>query len=129
MTATPTTAAPNKAAFPAIFATAEAAGAAAAAAFKAAGQVQPMTVTDGKQNWFIADGPCGFAWVRFRDGRSPFAKWVKSTGKGYNGYPTGVEVWIRAYGQSIQMKEVHAAAMAASFTAQGIPASYNSRMD
>src|SRR5262245_61893810 len=79
----------------------EAAYAKAVAAGKAAGEkaeVVPMIVREHenpmndaspvKNEWFVGDGVCGFAWVTVSPGNSSFAKWLvknKLAGKAYGG--------------------------------------------
>ena len=126
--------------FDAIFTNAVAAGKAAATAYAAAGNVVPMVVgspstpfgTDvdySKKTYFVADGVCGFAWVHFPKANTAFTKWLKKAGHGHKGYPTGWDVWISDYNQSMQLKDVHAHAMAAYFNSHGYTCYAQSRMD
>lgn len=34
---------------------------------------------------FVADGVCGFAWIRIKPARGPLVKWLKNQGKGDKG--------------------------------------------
>ena len=81
-----------------------------------------------KPSYFVADGVCGFAWVRVK-GNSPFGRWAKKQGLARPGYPSGLDISIREYNQSMQKKEAHAYAMAAVLQKYGIDAYANSRMD
>lgn len=61
---------------------------------------------------YVADGMCGFAWVKVSPATSSFAKWaVKEAGfrKSYNG---GIDRWVSAYNQSVARKEAYARAFA-----------------
>ena len=121
--------------FAALFANAEAAGKEAAA--KCA--VAPMVVQDadvlsgapspGGKQYFVADGVCGFAWVRVKPGNCGFAKWLVANGKARKSYQGGVSIWISDYNQSMQRKESHAYAMADVINAAGVKAYGESRMD
>ena len=113
-----------------------------AAGARAAGvaKVAPMAVqmsqglTDGfdfgRPFEVVADGVCGFAWVKVRPANSSFAKWLKRKGIVTNvAYTGGYDIWIRGYNQSMQRKEAHAEAMAAVLREAGIKAYAGSRMD
>ncbi len=81
-----------------------------------------------KKTYFVADGVCGFAWVWIK-GNTAFGRWAKKNGKAYGGYPTGLNLRIHAYNQSMQKKETHAYAMAEVLREAGITAYGQSRMD
>ncbi len=111
------------------------------AAVKAA-QVVPMVVgypstpfgndvDYSKPHEVVADGVCGFAWVNVKPGNSPFANWLKKTGKAStDSYYGGVTIWISDFNQSMQKKEAYGQAMAAIFREAGIEKAYmSSRMD
>jgi hypothetical protein len=89
----------------------------------------PMVVSGYGQEYFVADGVCGFAWVNIRPGTSSFAKWLVKQGIARKSYYGGVDIWISDYGQSMQKKEAHAYAVADFLKAQGIIAQGMSRMD
>lgn len=120
--------------FEAIYEKAWAAGVAAATAMTPTPMaVQMATGLTGGFDWnkpydVVSDGVCGFAWVSFK-GNTPFGRWAKKTGKARPGYPTGLQVWIGNYNQSMQKKEAHAEAMAAVLREAGITAYANSRLD
>jgi hypothetical protein len=81
--------------------------------------------------WYVADGVCGFAWVKVVPGNSSFAKWLVKAGiaKG-RAYGGGVSIWISAHNQSMERKETHARVMAEVLRAKlGIKAYAESRMD
>ena len=92
-------------------------------------EVNPMVVTDGVQNWFVADGSCGFAWVVIRPGNCAFANWLKKKEIARAHYYGGVQIWISAYNQSMQKKMAFAEGMAEVFKEAGIEAHADSRMD
>lgn len=113
--------------FKTLYEKAYSAGCAAALAAKPA----TMVVTSaGGERWVEPEGMCGFAWVKIRPGNSPFARWLKKTGKvrgaAYNG---GVDIWISDYNQSYERKRAHADAMAEVLRDAGITAFADSRLD
>ena len=65
-----------------------------------------------KQQWYEAEGACGFAWVNVSPGNSPFANWLKKNGYARKAYGGGVDIWISDFGQSVDRKEACASAMA-----------------
>lgn len=81
-----------------------------------------------KPTHFVADGVCGFAWVRFK-GNTSFGKWAKAKGIARESYPTGLQISIHDYNQSMQKKEVHARAFAEVLCANHIEAWSESRLD
>lgn len=115
---------------------------------KAAGDAKvptPMTVVQRAvsfddsspvvNRWDVPSGVCGFAWVVMRGnsaiGRS--AKKHMSMGhshvRAHKGYPSGIHLWVHAYGQSMEQKEAYARAFAAHISEQGHEAWADSRMD
>lgn len=90
----------------------------------------PMTVTDGVQEWHVPDGVCGFAWVIIRPGNSAFANFLKKQKIAQpDSYYGGVNIWISDHGQSLERKTAHARAMAAFLTEKGFRATAMSRID
>ena len=89
---------------------------------------RPMIVS-GYENAPILDGVCGFAYITIRPATSAFARWLKSKGIGHRAYYGGWEISVSDYGQSMNRKEAHAAAVADYLKASGIPADYYYRMD
>jgi hypothetical protein len=96
---------------------------------------RPMVVTYTDRNGvvqkeFVADGVCGFAWIRIRPANSSFALWLKKTGKvSGRAYGGGVDIWVSQFDQSCQRKEAYARAFADVLNANGIKASAQSRLD
>lgn len=85
-----------------------------------------------KETYYVADGPCGFAWINVADGRSSFAKWLiaqEIPGVRKDSYYGGVSIWVRRFGQSLQRKEACAHAAAKVLRDAGIKAHAGSRMD
>ena len=83
-----------------------------------------------KQEWFVGDGACGFAWVNVSPGNCSFAKWLVKNGHARKSYYGGVDIWVHDHGQSIERKEAHAYAMVDVLKAQlGVKAYASSRMD
>lgn len=83
-----------------------------------------------KQAWHCAEGACGFAWVRVRPGNCSFAKWLVKNKLARGAYEGGVDIWISAFGQSIERKEACARAMADVIRSElGVKAYADSRLD
>ena len=124
--------------FEAVYNEANRAGFAAAEAMTPAAMVvgSPSTplgsdVDLSKQHWVVADGVCGFAWVKIAPANCSFAKWLIKNkiakGRAYGG---GIDIWISSHGQSMQRKEAHARVMAAMLSEKlGVKAYAQSRMD
>jgi hypothetical protein len=75
-------------------------------------------------------GICGFAWVNVVNGRSGFARWAKSTGRARATWGSrGVDVRVRAFGQSLVRKEAYAAAYAQVLREAGLEVYVGSRAD
>ena len=86
------------------------------------------------KSYYVPQGLCGFAWVNVSPGNSSFANWLKKQGHARKSYRGGVDIWIRVGGQSFELKEAYAYAMAEIFHANakelGIRSAYaNSRLD
>lgn len=79
-------------------------------------------------SYFVADGVCGFAWVKFK-GSTPFGRWAKKIGIARASYPKGMQINVRAFGQSMQRKEAYAQAYAKVLQDAGVEAYADSRMD
>ena len=81
-----------------------------------------------KQQYFVADGVCGFAWVQIK-GNTAFARWAKKNTKFDKGYPSGLSYWVSEFNQSMQRKEAFARAMSRVLKEGGVEAYPMSRMD
>lgn len=100
--------------------------------------VQPMVVQEvglddkpypGSRSYYVADGVCGFAWVKVY-GNCAFSRWGKKMGYFEKAsYGGGVELWVSDYGQCMQKKEAYAQAFAKCLQAYGLRAYAGSRMD
>jgi hypothetical protein len=119
--------------YEAIWNEAQAAGHAAAEACRP----RPMVVVSvdvfdrplpGAEPEVVEDGLCGFAWIHMK-GNIPFARWAREQKLGHKGYPSGYDVWVRGYGQSVARKEAFAKAAAKVLNAHGINCYANSRLD
>lgn len=115
------------------FEAADAAGKAAAAKTKPVAMVVQEANFDGSkleggQEWYVADGVCGFAWVSF-PGNTAFGKWAKKTGKASPGYPTGLQVWVHNFNQSYDLKMAYAVAFARTLNERGFTAYPGGRLD
>jgi len=118
-----------------VFGAAEVAGVAAAEACVPV----PMVVSEHenqfddssavKQQWFVGEGVCGFAWVTIFPGGCAAANWAKKHLGAKRGYYGGMEVWVSRFGQSMTRKEAFAGAFAAVLRDNGIEAYPGSRMD
>lgn len=79
--------------------------------------------------YFVADGVCGFAWVKIK-GNSAFGRWAKKAGKARPDYPSGLAISAGArFNQSMQRKEAWANAFAKVLRENGVQAYAQSRMD
>lgn len=75
------------------------------------------------------DGLCGFAWVRF-PGTSAFARALKKEGLARPSYPSGFQVWVRDFDQSLERKTAYAHAYAEILREGGVKNVYaQSRVD
>jgi hypothetical protein len=82
------------------------------------------------KQWFVADGVCGFGWVSVRPGNSPFANWLKKTGRGSrDSYAGGVHVSSPLMTQSLTRNEAWARGFAKVLNEKGIKAYAHSRID
>ena len=80
--------------------------------------------------YHVPEGVCGFAWVEIRPRNAPFARWVRTTGRGKSdNYSRSIMVWVSEYGQSMERKEAHARAFAAVLQKYNIRAYAQSRLD
>jgi hypothetical protein len=111
--------------FPALYEAAHKAGHAAAVG----SSPTPMVVSGMGKSYYVSEGVCGFAWIVVKPGNSPFANWLKKTGKGDKAYGGGVDIWVGDYGQSLDRKSAYASAFAKVLSEAGIRAYSNSRMD
>lgn len=124
--------------FAALYAKADAAGKAAAAACRPT----PMIVGDAKSlfsneidyskpTYYVADGVCGFAWVNLKPGNSGFANWLKKMKLARRDeYYGGVTIWVSDYNQSMDRKSAYAGAFARVLNDAGFKRAYAmSRMD
>lgn len=117
----------EKPSFAAIYKQADKAGREAANACKP----EPMVIA-GYEHAPIMGGVCGFAWVRFPDGRKPFAKWlVKNKMGSKDDYRGGVTLWagFDIGNQSMTIKEHYCRAFAAVCREHGIDCRMESRID
>jgi hypothetical protein len=90
----------------------------------------PMIVSDSKTEYFVSEGPCGFAWVSIKPANSAVAKYLVAAGRARkNSYEGGVQIRVSDYGQSIARKEAYARAYAEVLSGAGIRAYSASRMD
>jgi len=89
----------------------------------------PMTVVGGGQEYYVEGGVCGFAWVGSINGNSSFGRWLKKTGKGSKGYPSGMSIWVYEFGQSMTRKSAYAGAFARVLREGGVKCYPGSRMD
>lgn len=88
----------------------------------------PMRVVGQGCDEVVEGGPCGFAWVSFK-GNTAFGRAMKKLNLASPGYPTGLQVWVGEFGQSMARKSAYARAYAAVLRGYGIDAYPQSRMD
>lgn len=84
-----------------------------------------------EKEWYVPEGPCGFAQVIIRPGNSSFARWLKKSGRADTHVYGGVYIHVSAHGQSYERKQAHAEAMVKVLEAEieGIQAYARSWMD
>lgn len=122
-------------AFADLFARADAAGRAAAEATRPTPMVvqQHRDVLDDAspvvQEWVVPSGVCGFAWVTIHPATSAAARYAKKHLGARTAYRGGMEIWVAAYGQSMELKEAYAHAYARVLRDAGLKAYSGSRMD
>jgi hypothetical protein len=58
----------------------------------------------------VMGGVCGFAYVTVRPGNSSFALWAKKNKGWFKAYYGGMQMSVRAFGQSMERKEAYARA-------------------
>ena len=80
------------------------------------------------ESWKVDDGPCGFAWIWFK-GNTPFGRWAKRMGHARKSYPSGLQIWVSMFNQSMTKKEAYAQAFAEALRINGVDAYAQSRMD
>jgi hypothetical protein len=121
--------------YEALYERADKAGEAAAEAAKPTPIIvgQPSTplgsdIDYSKPTYYIPEGLCGFAWVKF-PGNTGFGRWAKKTGRASASYGGGLQVWVRGYGQSVDRKTAYAQAFAAVLRDAGVKAYAESRLD
>lgn len=79
---------------------------------------------------YVADGPCGMASVQIRPSVGGIASYLRKKGLAkYSDYEKCAYVYIGAYNQSLQKKEIYGRAFAAVLREAGIDAYVSSRMD
>lgn len=75
-------------------------------------------------------GACGFAWVKIKGIRKDAIKKALLDYGFTRSYPNGLELWIRKYGQSVDVKSSYAMHFAEFMKAQtGLPFTSGSRLD
>ena len=79
--------------------------------------------------WHVPSGVCGFAGVVIPDGRSAFGKWAKENKLADKHYPSGLLIWCREFGQSMEKKEAYSAAFAGVLYQHEIKCHVWSRID
>jgi hypothetical protein len=92
-------------------------------------QVDPITRAVIKTYAPVADGVCGFAYIKIRPANGPLARWLKAQNIGHKAYEGGWEFSIHEYGQSYERKLAHAQAAADVLKAAGINAYAYGRID
>lgn len=81
-----------------------------------------------KFTYYEPEGVCGFAWVKIK-GNEAFGRWAKKAGLARSSYPSGLQIWVREFGQSMERKEAFARAFAKVLNEAGVTAYADSRMD
>ena len=104
-----------------------AASAAGEAAYKAASP-EPMIVSGHGEQYYVPEGPCGFAWVKFA-GNTAFGKYCKKAGIARSAYPKGLMIRDSHPSQSYDRKYAWASAFAKVLRDNGIDAYADGRLD
>ena len=82
------------------------------------------------RSWYVEAGPCGFAWVIIKPANGRFAKYLlKNNIARPDSYYGGVCLWVRDFGQSVEMKYAYAKGFARVLQESGIKCYASSRMD
>ena len=83
------------------------------------------------KEWFVPEGPCGFAWVVINPARGPLVAELKRQKKGHKHYPAGYCVWMGQlnHTQSVEVLEAGANAYANVLQAAGVKCYADSRLD
>lgn len=81
-----------------------------------------------KPTYYVADGPCGYAWVKIK-GRGKFAKWAKDSGVARPSALGGYTIYPSLMTQSMERKEAWANAYAQVLRDHGIEAYVDTRLD
>jgi hypothetical protein len=71
---------------------------------------------------------CGFAWIKF-SGNSSFGRWAAKNMDLMDGYPTGKQIWVSQYGQSVDRKLKYATAASDVLREHGVDCYPGSRLD
>jgi len=64
------------------------------------------------KRWYVPQGVCGFAWVHVSPGNCSFARWLVKHKFARKSYQGGVDIWVHGGGQSMELKQAYAKAMA-----------------
>lgn len=75
------------------------------------------------------EGLCGYAWVRIRDARRGFARWLIANGHAHQHYRSGAQVFADVSSQSVDRARACATAFAAVLQHNGIECEVESRLD
>lgn len=84
------------------------------------------------KSYYVADGVCGFAWVRIPKSNGKFARWLKDNKLARPGYPSGAEISsakVAPVSQSLARNEAACQAAAEVLKAGGLECYADSRID
>jgi len=86
-------------------------------------------IDPAKPTYFVPDGVCGFAWIWFR-GNTGWGRWARKAGLARSSYPSGLQISVHDYNQSMQKKEAYAQAYASVLRGYGVEEAFAaSRLD
>lgn len=89
-----------------------------------------IVTSETKEQWYVSEGACGFAWVKIMPATQAFCKWLKKEGivdgKSYGG---GYSLWCSGFGQSIARKSAWAEAVSEVLGKYNIKCCAGSRLD
>jgi hypothetical protein len=82
-----------------------------------------------KPTYYVADGVCGFGYLKIKNGGSPFARWCAKNNIGFKGYYGGREIGSPVMTQSMERNGAAVAAMAEVLTKHGVDCYSYTRID
>lgn len=88
----------------------------------------PLILTDGYQTYVEDGGACGTAWIRLKDGRSSFAKWLRAQKLAAQASRKGIVIGADVGSQSLERAEQYCQAFARVLRLNGVDCSVETRL-